>query len=158
MELPEPVTAVLENLPLHVTPLEALRTGVSLLSHFDPQTNDGPLQGGVGQAVRLLARIPLLIATWHHLRTGEKPPEPATHLGYAGNLFYLITGREPPRSSLNGPSTPHSSQPPSTSSTLRPMRPHGRIDGRRPVRRRDSRAREVLAGSKHGGGDDGSWI
>ena len=50
MELPEPVTAVLESLPLHVTPLEALRTGVSLLAHFDPQTSDGPLDSGVGQA------------------------------------------------------------------------------------------------------------
>ncbi len=95
MELPEMVTSVLESLPLHVTPLEALRTGVSLLSHFDPQTSDGPLAGGVGQAVRLLARVPMLIAAWHRLRTGEPLPAPATHLGYAGNLYYLITGNEP---------------------------------------------------------------
>ena len=96
MELPEPVIAALESLPLHVTPLEALRTGVSLLSHFDPQTNDGPLTGGVGQAVRLLARVPLVIAAWHRVRDGGKLPEPAMHLGYAGNLYYLFTGKEPP--------------------------------------------------------------
>ncbi|RLS44395.1 MAG: citrate synthase [Planctomycetota bacterium] len=96
MELPEPVTAVLESLPLHVTPLEALRTGVSLLAHFDPQTSDGPLDSGHGQAVRLLARVPMLIAAWHRLRSGGPLPAPAMHLGYAGNFYYLITGKEPP--------------------------------------------------------------
>ncbi len=94
-ELPEPVVSMLDQLPLHVTPLEALRTGVSLLAHFDPQTNDGPLQGGVGQAVRLLARVPMLISAWYHNRHSSPAPTPVTHLGYAGNLYYLITGKEP---------------------------------------------------------------
>lgn len=153
MELPEPVTAVLENLPLHVTPLEALRTGVSLLSHFDPQTNDGPLQGGVGQAVRLLARIPLLIATWHHLRTGEKPPEPATHLGYAGNLFYLITGREPPvlfERALDSAliaAAEHEFNPSTYAARM-----VGSTGG--DLYAAVTAALGVLAGSKHGGGDD----
>ncbi len=153
MELPEPVTAVLENLPLHVTPLEALRTGVSLLSHFDPQTNDGPLQGGIGQAVRLLARIPLLIATWHHLRTGEKPPEPATHLGYAGNLFYLITGREPPvlfERALDSAliaAAEHEFNPSTYAARM-----VGSTGG--DLYAAVTAALGVLAGSKHGGGDD----
>lgn len=152
-ELPEPVLSVLEQLPLHVTPLEALRTGVSLLAHFDPHTNDGPLQGGVGQAVRLLARVPLLISAWFHNRHSHTAPELVTHLGYAGNLYYLIKGQEPPvlfEKALDAalivcaehefnPSTYAARMVGSTGGDL-----YAAVTA----------ALGVLAGSRHGGGDD----
>ncbi|MBX3444752.1 MAG: citrate/2-methylcitrate synthase [Planctomyces sp.] len=70
--IPQQLAQVLDLIPLHAGPLEALRTGISLLAHFDPQTADPPGDSGAGQAVRLLARLPLLLA--HFARTPQSPP------------------------------------------------------------------------------------
>lgn len=153
MELPESVLSVLESLPLHVTPLEALRTGVSLLAHFDPQTNDGPLDGGLPQSIRLLARVPLLIAAWHRMRTGGPVLQPATHLGYAGNLYYMITGQEPPvlfEKALDAAliaAADHEFNPSTYAARM-----VGSTGG--DLYAAITAAIGVLAGSRHGGGDD----
>ena len=95
-ELPEQVLAILDGLPMHVAPIDALRTGLTTLAHFDLQPSDGPLQGGMTQAVRLLAKAPLIAAAWHRGRRGLPLLEPQVHLGYGANIMYLFTGNEPP--------------------------------------------------------------
>ncbi len=95
-ELPGPVLAALENLPMNVAPLDALRTGIGMMAHFDLQPADGPLHGGQAQTIRLLARAPHLAAAWLRGRQGLPLLESQVHLGYGANLFYLLTGKEPP--------------------------------------------------------------
>jgi len=93
--LPEPVECFVRELPLHVGAMEMLRSGISLLGHFDPQSNDSIAAGGVSQAMRLLARVPLLIGTWMRVRDGKEVWEPTPTHSFAGNLFATVTGREP---------------------------------------------------------------
>ncbi|MFO1092423.1 MAG: citrate/2-methylcitrate synthase [Planctomycetaceae bacterium] len=71
-DLPQQIQWLFEQLPLHSQPLEAVRTGISLLSHFDPQPDDDFQLAAEAQAVRLVARIPLLIAAWHRQRRGNR--------------------------------------------------------------------------------------
>ena len=92
--LPEPVDRFVRELPLHVGSLEMLRSGISLLGHFDLQANDSVSVGGVAQAMRLLARLPLLIGSWMRTRDGKEPWEPVPTQSFAGNLFSCVTGRE----------------------------------------------------------------
>jgi len=94
-ELPEQVQLLFEQLPLHSQPLEALRTGVSLLSHFDPQPDDDFQQAPEAQAVRLIARIPLLVAAWHRQRRGDPTQGIDPDFGHAANLLILLRGRTP---------------------------------------------------------------
>lgn len=91
-ELPLQVLNLLEQLPLHATPLEAVRTGISLLAHFDPQPADEIEVAAEAQAIRLLARVPLLLGAWQRQRAGLAPPEIDPDLGFAGNLLMLLTG------------------------------------------------------------------
>lgn len=93
--LPEPVGRFVRELPLHVPAMDMLRTAVSLLGNFDPQLDDRAEEAGVAQAMRLMARIPLLIGCWMRMRDGREEFESTPTLSYAGNLLAIITGEEP---------------------------------------------------------------
>lgn len=94
-ELPRQALWLLEQLPLHTKPLEALRTAISLLAHFDLQPDDEIEQAAEAQAVRLLARIPLLIAAWHRFRHGRPAPSVDAAYGCAANLLLMLRDRPP---------------------------------------------------------------
>lgn len=90
-DLPAQVPALFEQLPLHGSPLEAVRTGVSLLAHFDLQPEDDIQLSADAQAIRLMARVPLLLATWHRQRSGLPPRAIDPDLGFSANLLRLLT-------------------------------------------------------------------
>jgi citrate synthase len=85
----------LKGVPLHVGAMDVLRTGISAVSHFDPQLDETTTAANLGKATRLLAQIPLLIAARHRFRQGESLVESDHSLSFAGNLLYLITGNRP---------------------------------------------------------------
>jgi citrate synthase len=93
--LPEPVECFVRDLPLHIGPLDMLRSAVSFLGNLDPQLGDSTLDGGSAQSVRILARLPLLIGLWMRVRDGQQHWEPTPAISYAGNLFGCLRGREP---------------------------------------------------------------
>ena len=93
--LPEPVLALIKEIPLHVPAMDVLRTAVSALAHFDPNLNDEGRDADVTKTIHLLAQIPIAIAARYRLTSGLPLMEPNPELSFAANLLYLITGREP---------------------------------------------------------------
>jgi citrate synthase len=85
----------LAQIPLHVPAMDVLRTGVSALAHFDPQLTDEGVEANRAKAIRLLARIPVLIGARHRGAHGLPLVTPNPELSFSGNLLYLITGKEP---------------------------------------------------------------
>lgn len=94
-ELPRLIQEVYEQIPVHNSPLEVLRTGISLLNLVDPQPEENLLHSGHRQTIQLLARVPLLIAAWHRIRNGQPLLQARPELSYIANLYYVITGRVP---------------------------------------------------------------
>jgi len=45
--------------------------------------------------VRILAKVPTIIAAFHRLRDGNEPFKPRTDLSRAANFLYMLTGKEP---------------------------------------------------------------
>ena len=76
-------------------PMSVLRTGVSLLSHLDPECEDNSPAAELRKSKRLLAQIPTLIGACQRGREGKPVLEPDASLGHAANLLWLITGRKP---------------------------------------------------------------
>ncbi|HVJ66791.1 MAG TPA: citrate/2-methylcitrate synthase [Caulifigura sp.] len=100
--LTDGIPEILDRLPLHISPLEALRTGINLLSHSDPQAGEPVGDAGNEQAVRLLARVPLLLACICGQRdlSGGDGDERKQYrfdpsLSFSSNLFRLLQGRSP---------------------------------------------------------------
>lgn len=80
------------------SPMSMLRTIVSSESAHDPDgwvrsTDDA---ANHRKAVRLVARLPQMIAGYERLRGGKWPVEPNPSLSHAANLLYVLSGQVPP--------------------------------------------------------------
>jgi len=78
-------------------PMEALRTAISALTASDPDSDDatGSREHAETAAIRLVAVVPTIIATFVRLRDGNEPVAPRDDLGHAANFLYMLTGEEP---------------------------------------------------------------
>ena len=77
------------------TPMDALRTGVSMLGQIERDVLPGPREALLGQAERLLGQVPALLAAWCDLAAGQ-PVGPWPDGPIAAALLQRLTGRTPP--------------------------------------------------------------
>jgi citrate synthase len=94
--LPEPVMAFLKSLPKTVHPMDVLRSAVSLLGVYDPETPDMSPEANRRKAMRLTAQIPTIATAYERLRNGKEPVEPDPNLSAAENFLYMLHGERPP--------------------------------------------------------------
>ena len=95
--LPPLTEQELARLAPHGTPLEVLRSIVSVLGaelEWAPSM-DVTAEELTSQALRLASVVPTVVAAAHRARTGRSPVEPRDDLGHAANLLWMITGVEP---------------------------------------------------------------
>jgi citrate synthase len=95
MTLPVETTMILRMFPKAATPMEVLRTAVSSLGHWDPDSGNTRLDACLRKAQRLTKRIPLILAAHQRLREGVEPIAPVPSQGIAYNFLYTLQGREP---------------------------------------------------------------
>ena len=94
-ELPANVRAVIDGNALDVTPMEMLRTGVSLLSFTDPAEAATDRENERRKAALLIAQLPTIVSRHHRLRQKLAAIEPDPSLSYAENFLTMLTGRKP---------------------------------------------------------------
>ncbi|MBD2653515.1 citrate synthase [Synechocystis sp. FACHB-383] len=76
-------------------PMDALQTSAAALGLFSARRAlDDPnyIRAAV---VRLLAKIPTMVAAFHMIREGNDPIQPNDKLDYASNFLYMLTEKEP---------------------------------------------------------------
>ncbi|MFC1844159.1 citrate/2-methylcitrate synthase [Thermodesulfobacteriota bacterium] len=95
MFLPVETVMILRMFPHAATPMEILRTAVSSLGHWDPDSGNTRLDASLRKAQRLTERVPLIIAAHQRLREGLEPITPIAHQGIAFNFLYTLKGVEP---------------------------------------------------------------
>jgi 2-methylcitrate synthase/citrate synthase II len=93
--LPEAVRHLFAALPKWASPLDALRTAVSALAHFDQDMADNSHEATVRKAERLLAQIPLAVADQYRIAKGLQPVLARQELSHSANFLYMIRGTEP---------------------------------------------------------------
>ena len=93
-QLPEPIVRLMRSLP-PVDGMDALRTLVSALAHFDAEAGDTSPGAQYRKAVRLTAQVGSLVATWGRLQASGGPIAPDPVLGHAANFLYMLTGQRP---------------------------------------------------------------
>ncbi len=92
--LPEAVVDVIRTIKT-AHPIYVLRTGVSALATFDPETADKSPEATLRKGMRLTAQVPMLIAAHEHIRNGREPVAPDPRLGHAANFLYMLKGKAP---------------------------------------------------------------
>ncbi|NQS70804.1 MAG: citrate synthase [Desulfobulbaceae bacterium] len=95
VQLPVETVMILRMFPHAATPMEVLRTAVSSMGHWDPDSGNTRLDALLRKAQRITERIPLIISSHQRLRNGHEPVEPRYNCGIAFNFLYTLTGEEP---------------------------------------------------------------
>jgi citrate synthase len=95
--IPQPLLDLLGEIPRSIHPMDALRTSVSVLSHFDPDVNASPSDraANVRKAERMVAQMPTAIAARERLAEGLQPLAPRDDLDHSANFLYMVSGNAP---------------------------------------------------------------
>ncbi len=79
----------------NIDSMEALRTVVSFISQFDPDINDSSPEGNMRKSIRLIAKIPTIVAAYYRISNGNEPVSPNPFLSHGANFLYMIRGSKP---------------------------------------------------------------
>ncbi len=82
-------------------PMDVLRTAVSALAAFDPDTTDNSREANVRKSERLIAQFPTVVCAHERIRRREQPVAPREDLGHAANFLYMLTGKEPAKEAVD---------------------------------------------------------
>ena len=88
-------TKMMPTLADTASPMSMLRTMVSGTSTYDPDGWDETPEAQYRKALRLIARTPTMIASYHRLRTGQEVVPPNPRLSNAANFLWMLHGEEP---------------------------------------------------------------
>ena len=94
-EVPAELVALLKKLPKTMAPIDALRTAVSALSAYDPELNATSREANVRKGIRLVAKMPTLVAAFHRIRNGQRVVRPNPKYGAATEYLRMLMGRKP---------------------------------------------------------------
>ena len=93
--LPPEVIAALRVLPRNAEPMAVMRTSVSMLAHYDPESEENTPIAHQHKACRLLGQISGVLAAFERIRRGEEPVKPRMDLDHAANFLWMLTGDDP---------------------------------------------------------------
>lgn len=87
-------------LPATTHPMHMLQTVVASLASFYPSTDYSSKSADTDVYItdvseKILAHMGTLVAMWEHLRYGYDPIPPRRDLSYAGNILYMLNGKDP---------------------------------------------------------------
>jgi citrate synthase len=86
---------LMKCLPEQGHPMDALQAAVAALGMFYPGRNVKDIDNNYWSAVRLLAKLPTIVAAWARLRHGDDAIPPCDDLGFSENFFYMLTETAP---------------------------------------------------------------
>ena len=93
--MPPEIISALRNLPKDAEPMAVMRSAVSLLAHYDPESEDNTPLAHQHKACRLLGQISGVLAAFERIRKGEEPVKPRMDLDHAANFLWMLTGEDP---------------------------------------------------------------
>ena len=94
-KLPTPVIDLLRTLPKEASPMEMLRTAVSLLSIYDPDSRSTSREANLRRSFDLTAQVAMLVAIFDRLRKGKDVVEADPTLSHAANFLWMLNGVKP---------------------------------------------------------------
>jgi citrate synthase len=94
-QLPAYVLESLMKWPRESNPMDVLQAAVPLLAMDDPDLSGESRDANVRMAVRLIARLPLVVTAWHRIRQGLDILPPDESLSHAANFLWQLHGQKP---------------------------------------------------------------
>ena len=86
---------LIKTLPETGHPMDALQAGVAALGMFYPARDVSDARSNWDSVVRLIAKLPTIVAAFHRLRKGDEALSPRDDLAHAANFYWMLTEEEP---------------------------------------------------------------
>ena len=86
---------VISKFPKKAHPMDTIRTGVSFCGMEDERIWDNSVDVNRDKALRLMAKIPTIIAADYRCRMGKTPIAPKSDLSFSENFFHMCFGEVP---------------------------------------------------------------
>ncbi len=93
--IPDNIISLLKSFPRNTTRIELLRTAISALSLYDPDDYDYTEPANIRKGLRIVAKMPTLLAFAHRIQTNLPLVEPSEDLSHSANYYYMMTGKIP---------------------------------------------------------------
>ncbi|SDN02444.1 citrate synthase [Paenibacillus sp. yr247] len=93
--LPSNVCSILQLLPEQADLMDVLRTGISAMASYDEELDDRSREANTRKAIRLLAKVPQILACGYRAKTKLPFLDPRKELSFTANFLYMITGQVP---------------------------------------------------------------
>ncbi len=91
-DVPGAVLEAMKLIPKSAHPMDVLQAAIPMLAGFDPQLHVETKEANLKKAVRLIAKIPNIVAAWDRIRNGLDPVPPSPKLTHAGNFLVYAEG------------------------------------------------------------------
>jgi citrate synthase len=98
--VPREIIDTLRTIPPEANMMDCMRTGASLLAHWDPDADDNSRDANLRKAERLLAQLPVILAARQRLLAGKEPVPADPRRTLAQNFLGMFTRREPSERAL----------------------------------------------------------
>lgn len=92
--IPDEIVDIIK-LTRHSHPMDVLRTAISALSAYDPDTEDNSTEATLRKGLRLTAQAPTIVATHARVRDGKDLIAPDSNLNQAANFLNMLFGELP---------------------------------------------------------------
>ncbi|MFQ5479723.1 MAG: citrate synthase [Thermodesulfobacteriota bacterium] len=89
------ILRMMESLPEAGHPMDFLQSVVSAMGMYYPARDTLDPEVRYASAVRLVAKVPTIVAACHRMRHGDAPISPRNDLSFAANFYYMLFEREP---------------------------------------------------------------
>jgi len=86
---------LIKCLPEHGHPMDALQAAVAALGMFYPARNVLDRQVQYWSTIRLIAKVPTIVAAYYRLRRGDEQIQPRDDLDHTSNFLYMLTEKVP---------------------------------------------------------------
>jgi citrate synthase len=100
-QLPGEVIDLLRSVPKTTSPMQVLRTAVSLLSVYDPDEADSSHAANVHKSFRLTAQIAMIVAFFDRIRKDKPLIEGDPSLSHAADFLWMLNGERPSDTATN---------------------------------------------------------
>jgi citrate synthase len=84
-----------KRFPPTAQPMDVLQASIPVLGMDDPEQYSETREANMAKAIRLIARIPAVVAGWETVRTGRDFLPPDKTLSHAEHFLWQLTGKKP---------------------------------------------------------------
>ena len=93
--LPALVIENMKRIPAQAQPMDVLQASLPLLAATDPELLLETRDANISKAIRLIASMAEIVASWHRIRKRLEPLRSADNLSHAGNFLWKMSGIKP---------------------------------------------------------------